>query len=154
MAPIEWKPEYSVGDPAIDHEHRELVDLVNAAAGALIDRRPDLDIDRAFGNLLRAISAHFALEEQQMRQARYDQIDPHKSDHERLLDELRDIMDAAPEAPGAMAPRLTGALEAWFTEHFRTHDARLHRRLDADTQKAGSDLSARGRKPSTSDQES
>lgn len=129
MAPIEWKPEYSVGDSAIDHEHRELVDLVNTAAATLLDGRSDLDTDRAFGDLFRAISAHFALEEQQMRQAGYDQIAPHKGDHERLLDALRDIMDADRGDPEATAGRLTEALEAWFTEHFRSHDARLHRRL-------------------------
>jgi hemerythrin len=129
MAPIEWKPEYSVGDPAIDHEHRELIELVNTAEAAILDRRPGTDIDRAFGDLFRAVSAHFALEEEQMRQARYDELGPHKSDHERLLDELRDIMDDAADRPDATADRLTAALEAWFVEHSRTHDARLHRIL-------------------------
>lgn len=129
MPPIEWKPEYSVGDPAVDHEHRELVDLVNTAAAAILERRPETDIDRAFGDLFRAISAHFALEEEQMRNARYDQLGAHKSDHERLLDELRDLMDEAPAQPDDAAERLTRVLEAWFADHFRVHDARLHRRL-------------------------
>lgn len=129
MAPINWKPEYSVGDPAIDHEHRELVDLVNTAAAALLDGGVRGDAERAFGDLLRAISAHFALEEEQMRRAGYDQIAAHKDDHERLLDALRDIMDTDDDAGNATAQRLTDALEIWFTDHFRTHDARLHRRL-------------------------
>ncbi len=130
MAPIAWKPEYSVGDPAVDHEHRELVDLVNVAAAAILDHRPDADIDRSFGDLLRAISAHFAHEELQMQRATYDQFPPHKADHERLLDALREIMDdAGDHAADATARRLTAALEAWFSDHFRTHDARLHRRL-------------------------
>jgi len=128
MAPIEWKPEYSVGDPAVDHEHRELVELVNSAAGAILDDRPGADVDRCLGDLMRAISSHFAHEEKQMRRASYDHLVPHKADHERLLDALRDIMDGAADTPLA-AERLTAVLEAWFTEHFRTHDARLHRRL-------------------------
>jgi len=128
MAPIEWKPEYSVGDPAVDHEHRELVELVNSAAGAILDDRPGADVDRCLGDLMRAISAHFAHEEKQMRRASYDHLVPHKADHEHLLDALRDIMDGAADTPLA-AERLTAVLEAWFTEHFRTHDARLHRRL-------------------------
>jgi len=126
---IEWKPEYSVGDPTIDHEHRELVDLVNTAAAAILECRPDTDIDRAFGDLFRAISAHFALEEEQMRRADYDELGAHKSDHERLLDELRDLMDSTPAQPNATAERLTRALEAWFSNHFRIHDARLHGKL-------------------------
>lgn len=128
MAPIEWKPQYSVGDPAVDHEHRELVDLVNSTAAAILDDRPGADIDRSFGDLMRAISAHFAHEEKQMRRAVYDELAPHKADHERLLDALRDIMDGAQDTPTA-ADRLTSVLEDWFAEHFRNHDARLHRRL-------------------------
>ncbi len=129
MAPIEWKPEYSVGDPAVDHEHRKLIDLVNRTAGAILDRQSDSDIERGFGDLLLAISSHFALEERQMRQARYDELPDHKADHERLLDELRDLMDAAGETPEESADHLISALEAWFAEHFRVHDSRLHRRL-------------------------
>ncbi|WP_413875777.1 bacteriohemerythrin [Albidovulum sp.] len=129
MAPIAWKPEFSVGDPAVDHEHRELVDLVNTAAGAILDGRPGADVDRCLGDLLRAISAHFAHEERQMTRAGYDQLVPHKGDHERLLDSLRDIMDSAGTPSVPAAERLTAVLEAWFTDHFRTHDSRLHQRL-------------------------
>ncbi|MGE0845705.1 MAG: bacteriohemerythrin [Flavobacteriaceae bacterium] len=129
MAPIEWKPEYSVGDPAVDHEHRELVELVNTAAAAIVDGHPGAEIDRSFGDLMRAISAHFAHEETQMKRAGYDQYPPHKADHERLLDSLRDIMDGVDEGAQDTAARLTSVLEAWFVEHFRTHDARLHKRL-------------------------
>lgn len=129
MAPIAWKPEFSVGDPAVDHEHRELVDLVNTAAGAILDGRPEADVDRCLGDLLRAITAHFAHEERQMTRAGYDQLVPHKTDHERLIDSLRDIMDSAGTPSAPAAERLTAVLEAWFTDHFRTHDARLHRQL-------------------------
>ena len=129
MAPIAWKPDYSVGDPAIDHEHQELIGLVNAAAGAILDGRPGADVDRSLGDLYRAISAHFAHEERQMQRADYDGFRPHKADHEHLLDALRDIMDGASDATDRTADRLTSVLEAWFTDHFRTHDARLRRCL-------------------------
>ncbi len=129
MAPIEWKPEYSVGNSAVDHEHQELIDLVNQTAAAILDRQPDADIQSGFGDLLRAISAHFALEEQQMKAHRYDQREQHKDDHERLLDDLRDIMDGDVTSPDQAAERLAKTLEAWFANHFKTHDSRLHLRL-------------------------
>jgi hemerythrin-like metal-binding protein len=129
MAPIVWKPEYSVGDPAVDHEHRELVELVNTAAGAILDGRPDADVDRCLGDLYCAISAHFAHEERQMKRAGYDELPSHKADHERLLDALRDIMDTTGHRSVRTADRITAILEAWFTGHFKEHDARLHRRL-------------------------
>lgn len=129
MAPISWKPEYSVGDEAVDHEHRELIDLVNTAAAAILDGHADADIDKCLGDLYQAISAHFAHEERQMQQADYDQLEAHKGSHEFLLDELRDIMDGAMTSDQQTAERLTQVLEAWFTDHFRDHDSRLHNRL-------------------------
>lgn len=129
MAPISWKPEYSVGDEAVDHEHRELIDLVNTAAAAILDGQADADVDKCLGDLYQAISAHFAHEERQMRRADYDQLEAHKGSHEFLLDELRDIMDGAMTSDQQTAERLTQVLEAWFTDHFRDHDSRLHNRL-------------------------
>lgn len=129
MARIEWKPEFSVGDPAVDHEHRELIDLVNVTAGAVLDGGSESEIARGFGDLYRAISAHFALEERQMRRAGYDRLDDHKSDHERLLDVLRDMMDDPHDGGAEPAERLARALEEWFVGHFRDHDSRLHKQL-------------------------
>lgn len=129
MAPIVWRPEFSVGDEAVDHEHRELVDLVNTAAAAILEHRPNADVDRCLGDLLEAVSSHFAHEEHQMHEAGYDQLREHKTDHEKLIDDLRDIMDGPRGDSAETAARLTAVLEAWFTDHFRTHDARLHHRL-------------------------
>ena len=60
-------------------------------------------------------------------EARYPELNAHKRDHERLLDDLRDIMDseAATEAD-ARSNALGTALDAWFGVHFATFDARLH----------------------------
>ncbi len=125
MALLEWKNEYSVGVDAVDHEHRELIDLINELHDAWL-RGSDTTLEGFFGDLFKGISAHFALEEQFMREHRYDQLTAHKSDHERLLDEVRDIMDDATQTPATSAA-LAARLEAWFTHHFKTHDARLHK---------------------------
>jgi hemerythrin len=91
--------------------------------------REEPSIEAFFGDLFKGISAHFALEERFMRERRYDQLAQHKVDHERLLDEIRDIMDGY-ELHGRYDPGALGtALDAWFTVHFRTHDARLHHAL-------------------------
>jgi hemerythrin-like metal-binding protein len=131
MARLEWKDSYSVGVPAVDHEHRELIGLVNQLHGALASVQPDDAVVGIFGDLFRAISSHFALEERFMREHGYDQTTQHKADHERLLDELRDIMDDYRDREGHSVERLTASVETWFANHFKTHDARLHSRLGA-----------------------
>lgn len=131
MAPLEWKDDYSVGVPAVDHEHQELISLVNQLHFALTQEKPEDDISEIFGDLFRAISSHFALEERFMRDHGYDQLAQHKVDHERLLDELRDMMDDHRDGQDPSAERLSASVDAWFRNHFKTHDARLHSRLGA-----------------------
>jgi hemerythrin len=126
MALLQWKEQYSVGIEAVDHEHKELIDLINRLHDELTHNRGS-SAEAFFGDLLRGISAHFALEERFMREHGYDQAAKHKDDHERLLDEIRDIMDDYLGEPTTEA--LSERLDAWFSRHFETHDARLHKAL-------------------------
>lgn len=126
MAPIEWRDDFSVGVPAVDHEHQELIGMVNALQSALTGGAGEEAVEQALGELMRGISAHFALEEKFMREHRYDGLAEHKADHERLLDELRDLMEGRAEgSPEEVSLRLGD----WFAVHFKTHDSRLHRAL-------------------------
>ena len=70
------------------------------------------------------------LEESIMRKHRYDEYQAHKAEHEQLLDEIRDIMDAQ-QAGGTSAyqVQLPSVVRDWFINHFKSKDSRLHRRL-------------------------
>lgn len=129
MTLLQWKDQYSVGIEAVDHEHKELIDLINRLHDRLrIDNDPE-SITIFLGDVLAGISAHFALEEKFMREHRYDQLGTHKGDHERLLEEIRDLMEDYADDPQRGGETLAARLEAWFGRHFETHDARLHHRL-------------------------
>jgi hemerythrin len=80
----------------------------------------------ALGEIYAQISAHFALEEKYMRETRYMAYAEHKEDHEILLDDLRDIMDQVEDDGSYDEQQLSKDLSYWFSEHFSTHDARLH----------------------------
>jgi hemerythrin len=129
MALIEWKSHYSVGVEAVDHEHRELIDLINELHESLIAGAAKPDVTAFLGEIFRGVSAHFALEERFMRDHRYDHFDQHKRAHEQLLEEIRDIMENYEADPGGASRQLSKRLDDWFTLHFKTHDARLHHRL-------------------------
>ena len=129
MSLIEWKPDFSVGNSAVDHEHHELITLINDLHATIESRGTPEKVSESLGEIYAQISAHFALEEKIMRDARYAGYESHKADHESLLDQLLDIMDGV-ESDGAYdEDRLSATLEHWFSEHFRTHDALLHRQL-------------------------
>jgi len=129
MALLKWKPEYSVGEAGVDLEHRELIELINRVYGLVEQQRDSEQVEHYLGEIHTSISAHFALEESLMRASGYDQYDAHKEDHEDLLDQVRDIMDWYTQDPVAGCHILQQRLEQWFSVHFSTHDARLHRKL-------------------------
>ena len=128
MPLIEWQDTYRIGIPSIDHEHEELIALINALHDGLSGDATPEEISRFLGEVDAQIAAHFALEEWTMRELGYDQYEDHKADHERLLEQIRDIADAF-EAGVYLdySSLLAEHLKTWFSEHFRTRDARLHR---------------------------
>jgi hemerythrin-like metal-binding protein len=129
MTLIDWREEFQVGVASVDHEHRELIGLINRLHDDLLARDSDVTVSEYLGEIYARISAHFALEERLMREARYDQYPEHKADHEKLLDDIRDIMDDYEDHHHYDDDILAQRLRDWFGTHFKTHDARLHHRL-------------------------
>jgi len=123
---LNWEKQFETGVASVDHEHREMIELLNRLHERLQDAAADETVADFLGEVFTGISAHFALEETIMRGKRYEGFAEHKEDHERLLDEIRDIMDlhdagAFDDATELLAERL----RRWFEVHFRTHDSRL-----------------------------
>ncbi len=129
MSLIEWKPEYSVGNAAVDHEHGEMITLINDLHDTMKEQATQDHVVECLGEIYARISAHFALEEKIMRDAHYADYLSHKDDHEALLDQLASIVDGVEDDGSYDEERLSASLERWFSEHFRTHDAKLHRKL-------------------------
>jgi len=129
MVLIEWKDDFLVGVADVDHEHRELIRLINELHDAMSAENATLTVMDFLGEIYAHVSAHFALEEKIMRERRYDQYREHKNEHEQLLDELRDIMDDYEENAYFSDEEFASHVGRWFSEHFKTRDARLHKYL-------------------------
>jgi len=130
MTLIEWQKEFETGVAEVDHEHREMVELINELHEAIGVNAPRETVSGFLGEVFAKISAHFALEETVMRKHEYDEYADHKADHEKLLDDLRDIMDDFEAGTGTDYRKALGtAVRDWFVNHFKTKDARLHKKL-------------------------
>jgi len=127
MALIEWKDSYALGVPSVDLEHRQLIDLINELHEKLCrEREAPSTVVEFLGELVTRVGAHFALEERLMRTSDYPDYPAHKADHERLLDEIRDLMDDYEDRLHPDLAAFAASLDTWFTAHFRSHDAKLH----------------------------
>lgn len=126
MKTITWEKRFEIGIAEVDHEHRELIGLINKALASIDAGTDDEDVAAHLGEINADISSHFALEERQMQDRHYPGMAAHKADHEELLDEIRDLMDGSAGYPtGELADRLSD----WFLRHFSTEDVKFHRWL-------------------------
>ena len=130
MSLIEWKDEFEIGIPSVDYEHRGMILMINKLHKKLAENAEKNTIADFLGEIHALISAHFALEEKEMQEMGYDEFEEHKEDHEDLLDQIRDMMDELEQdRSGNVTKDLGRRLNHWFSEHFRTRDARLHKFL-------------------------
>ena len=127
MTLIEWREEYSTGIAGVDHEHQELIALINSVYEILDNSSDKTSIINCLGDIYGSISSHFALEERWMEQNDYDNYKVHRDDHERLLDDIGEITDDVETSSELNAEQLRERLNNWFLNHFKTHDARLHK---------------------------
>jgi len=131
MSLIEWRDEFAIGIPSVDYEHQGMIRLINRFHEQLSQNASRDTVIDFLGEIHALISAHFALEEKEMLEMGYGEFQDHKDDHERLLDEIRDIMDEVEDdRSDGFSEDLGRRLDRWFSEHFKTRDARLHRFLE------------------------
>jgi hemerythrin-like metal-binding protein len=127
---IEWKEEFSIGIPSIDHEHKEMIELINVLYAEVADKDDTEAVSDCLGEIYAKVSAHFALEEKVMLAEGYAEYNEHKADHERLLDDIRDIMDDYEDSDDFNEQDFSERLTLWFVDHFKTKDAKLHKFLN------------------------
>ena len=112
---------YAVGDPTIDHTHREFLELCVAAAplqGAALAEQ--------FCALFAHTQAHFADEEARMRASGYPALGEHRAHHQNLLGDMERFCQRTAAGRSAMARAWLGdSLPQWFDLHARTMDSAL-----------------------------
>lgn len=129
MTLIEWKPEFSVGEPILDKDHRHLIELLNSLSD-LGSSRSNADTIDQLVQLYRIASKHFAREEAIMQAHGYssDYV-KHYADHQRLLNEINVMMFEHQYGKTKNNGAITEWIHNWFYEHHTIHDARLQRSL-------------------------
>ena len=124
---IDWGAGMKLGVPEVDFEHEELIGVINSL-GDMIHRGAALEaIQDLLGEIHAQIEAHFALEEKIMRERGFTGYEAHKEDHDRLLEEIHEIMAKAPRTDKQdLHDQLAQRLNIWFSEHFHTLDRSFH----------------------------
>ncbi len=127
MTLIEWRKEFATGISGVDYEHEEMISLINSFHSELSHDSDKESLINALNNIYGAIYSHFVLEERLMEKHGYPHYEEHSHDHMRLLDDIRAITDELEATAQYNEQQLGQKLNDWFSIHFKTHDARLHK---------------------------
>jgi len=127
MELLQWRDEFATGISGIDYEHEELINSINSFYSKLTDHSEKDVLVNVLNDIYGEIYSHFVLEEKLMEKNGYDAYKEHKTDHDRLLDDIRDITTELEKTAEYDEQVLKEKLAGWFSVHFKTHDARLHK---------------------------
>ena len=124
---LPWKPTFSIGVEEIDAQHRTLFERVARLEAAIEAREPSPRLQELFTYLEDYARAHFAAEEQLMRDADYPGLTEHVQEHSEFKRRLRSLVPQW-ESEGdstAMLFALGGLLRSWLADHVTSSDQRI-----------------------------
>jgi hemerythrin len=130
---FKWIPEYSVRINEIDAQHRELVNILNRLFVAVSKREGDKVIAGILDALTGYTRTHFALEEQLMRLAKYDDLEAHMEKHRKLMEQLDGLSKKHLMEEKPIYFEMLAFLKTWLKEHIQGEDTKYSAAL----QKAG-----------------
>ena len=126
MSLLKWKDEYLLGMEALDYEHQDLFDCLNQIYEQC-SRKADYDtVADGLGRLQNRLAAHFALEENTMREMKNPHYAAHKAEHDRFLDEVTGAVAAFDETfEHEDVDELAHRVQEWIVKHITTFDRQL-----------------------------
>lgn len=127
MSVITWRRQLSVGQPAIDDDHKHLIGYLNELDAALnAERFQPIRVARILIKLLEYTKEHFAREEHIMQVARYPKYEEHAHQHReavRLVSELSNRFSQEPTHENA--EKLYKFTADWLVRHIILQDTQL-----------------------------
>ena len=125
MKNIVWNDALSVDVDEIDEDHRRLIDLFNILSHAVADGDSAEYIDAVLEELITCTIWHFRHEERLMLLYKYDGIELHKSEHQDLIDSVKELQQKFHKANKLLTNEDIEYLEDWLTSHIYGQDMKL-----------------------------
>jgi hemerythrin-like metal-binding protein len=116
---VAWKDFYSVGNPSIDAQHKQILDTINDLYEAMQKGKDRAVLKPILDRLLQYTLAHFQFEEQVMQEHEYPAFVPHKALHDRIRKRTSDLREHAHLVTG---PDLLRFLKEWWVGHIQSLD--------------------------------
>jgi hemerythrin-like metal-binding protein len=124
MMHIQWDESYKLGIPAIDSDHKALLDLLNRFLAASTGGAEPGALADILHDLIEQTREHFAREETMLDRNDYPDLARHRAEHHRLLEQAKHFQEryAAGAAPRDLSMETAEFLQNWLVEHIARSD--------------------------------
>ena len=116
---LTWKPYYSVGHPAIDAEHQQIIKLIDEMYTSMAAGRENAKTKDVLDRLVRYTLTHFRNEEKLMQESGYADFAAHKAAHDRMKQQTLDLRE---NIGLVMGRDVLFFLKDWWTNHIQSED--------------------------------
>ncbi len=126
-----WNEKFEIGIPAIDHQHRCLVDLINTLADTVSDGSGLLDARAVLDRLIQYAAEHFSDEEKFLAQSTLSDSEKtaHQKSHQAFIEEVLAIAKNETLEDAASLEKILEFLTLWLISHILRADMSLGENL-------------------------
>jgi methyl-accepting chemotaxis protein len=122
---VSWDENFSFGIPAIDTEHRHLMELTNALYREVKAGREGGTLKDIFQRLRTYTTRHFTEEDNQMARLGYPQAEEHSRHHDAFIRRLDGLFESYQQGSTGAGMDLTALLGSWWRTHIGSDDSAL-----------------------------
>lgn len=117
---IEWKPEYNLGIPIIDEQHRGIVTTINSFYFGMQNNHGANLLRPVIGMIKEYTRIHFEIEEDFLRKYKYPGLERH---HELHYDLIQELTKVGKESLLSQDPdKFMKFLRKWWIDHICEED--------------------------------
>jgi len=131
MKDLIWDKTMSVEVDEIDADHRILMGLFNTLNHSLTEGETPENIAALLTELINCTIWHFSHEERLMLKYNYEDLDDHKAQHQKLLENIQQLQQKFKEEQKLQSEQFLEFVEIWLTRHILVTDMELGKFLMA-----------------------
>lgn len=129
-AKITWDSSFETGIPEIDDQHRHLVEIINTLSDG-IGHATKKNLTDIILQLKEYAQFHFRAEEGIMEQNGYKDLEEHRDEHERFVDQILLFDLDIILATEGLAWDMLHFLRGWLTNHILSVDKKFSATIQA-----------------------
>jgi len=122
MELIKWTDDYSLGISEVDNQHKGLVILINELFSLMTKGKSKDHLVEIFDHLTDYTQKHFMVEEMMMEKYNYPDLEQHKSEHQKFIDQLHVFKSDFKTEKVTLSLEVLNFLKDWLLNHISITD--------------------------------